>query len=132
MGFQRKAKGCGRWGGELRQAIRCLRKRLDLNQGEFAALCGWPRNMISQYAAEVARPSAERLIHLLRLAVTDDERRPILKALERYGVLATDLAPALPGFHEEVPVSASMDRVSGELDPAAMSDNSVFADKGKS
>jgi len=72
-------------------ALRKIRQRGNLSQQELGESLCWSRIVIAQYESGSARPSAERLIALLRLAATDDERRPILKELEAYGVLASDL-----------------------------------------
>jgi transcriptional regulator with XRE-family HTH domain len=80
--------------------------------------------MVSQYESGGARPSAERLIRLLGLASTDDEREPILTALAAYGVLACDLSPALVGSRD------SMSPVSSGADQIATFENAGFGEKG--
>ena len=78
-------------GSDLGRAIRTIRLRENRGQAEFARLQGWPQATLSQYESGDARPRAERLIGLLRLAATEDERGPILKALEACGILGSDL-----------------------------------------
>ena len=69
--------------------------RENRGQAEFARLQGWPQGTLSQYESGDARPRAERLIGLLRVAATEDERGPILQALEACGILVSDLAQTL-------------------------------------
>jgi DNA-binding transcriptional regulator YiaG len=78
-------------GSDLGRAIRSIRLRENRGQAEFARLQGWPQATLSQYESGDAHPHAERLIGLLRLAATEDERGPILKALEERGILGSDL-----------------------------------------
>ncbi|MBZ5584246.1 MAG: helix-turn-helix domain-containing protein [Acidobacteriia bacterium] len=113
-------------------ALREIRRRKNLSQAELGVVLNWPRNIIAQYESGAARPSSERLISLLRLAATDDERGPILEALKAHGVLASDLAPALATCPDDSPAAASMDSVSPDPVQASMSGNGVFADKGLS
>jgi transcriptional regulator with XRE-family HTH domain len=90
MAFSTK-KATRKAGTDLGRVIRSIRLRENRGQAEFAQSHGWPQATLSQYESGDARPSAERLIALLRLTATDDERGPILKALEACGVLASDL-----------------------------------------
>ena len=76
-------------------AIRSIRKRLDLNQGELAQAVGWHRVSVVQCETGIGRPGADRLIRLLRLAATDAERVPILEQLRARGVAPEDLSPIL-------------------------------------
>ena len=114
-------------GGDLGTAVRCIRRRLNIGQAGFARSLGWPQATLSQYESGDARPSAERLINLLRIAATDDERRPILKALEAYGVLASDLTTTLLSSPEQLPAPASAALVSdgAKFENAAFSDGQI-------
>jgi hypothetical protein len=85
--------------------------------------------MISQYEYGV-RPSAERLIRFLSLASTGDERGPILKALEAYGVLASDLASSLVVTHGDFLPCDAIVSVSGVVNQIAMSENADSSEKG--
>jgi transcriptional regulator with XRE-family HTH domain len=73
---------------------------MQLTQRALGRLTGWSQGMISAYESGLAVPGAERLVFLLRFAVTDEERESILNALERHGVVRQDLASHLvaPGF----------------------------------
>jgi transcriptional regulator with XRE-family HTH domain len=104
--------------------------RLDLNQGELAALVGWPRNMISQYECGVAWPSVERLIRLLGLATVNEERGPILKVLEARGILALDLAPSLISPRGDVSLHDSMTPVSSDADETSIPEEPIFSHGG--
>ena len=88
-------------GGDFGRAIRSIRLRINLGQAALARLLRWPQASLSQYESGDARPSAERLIGLLRLASTDDERGPILEALEAYGIRVGDLASTLAPPRED-------------------------------
>ena len=95
MSFLRK-RAASKRGGDLGQAIRRIRRGLDLNQSEFAVLLSWPKNMVSQYESGT-KLSAGRLVQLLRFAKDNIARSPILSALEKHGVLPSDLAPSAIG-----------------------------------
>jgi transcriptional regulator with XRE-family HTH domain len=86
-------------GGDLGRALRIIRIRLGFSQRQFGSAISWPQNMLSQYESGDKRPSCERLILLLRLAATDEERGPILAALDACGVLASDLSTELSCSH---------------------------------
>ena len=73
-------------------AIRAMRKRLGLTQVEFSRVLFIKQNTLSQFESGHIKPSTERLIHLLRIARVEDERVPLIAALEGRGVLASDLA----------------------------------------
>jgi transcriptional regulator with XRE-family HTH domain len=79
-----------RLGGDLGRAIRSIRKRRDLSQGELGAKLGCPAHTVCQYELGTARPSVARLFAILREA-KGEERDPILKALEARGVPASIL-----------------------------------------
>ena len=107
----------------LGSAARSIRRRLGLTQVAFSEKVLLRQNTLSQLESGGFAPSAPKLLSLLRLAATDDERGPILKALEAYGVLACDLSPALVGSHD------SMGPISGGVDQIAMSKNAGFLGK---
>lgn len=119
--------------GAVGRTIRRMRKRLDLNQTELAALLGWPDYLICKYELGVITPGGPRLIRLLREA-RGEERVPILNALARRGVIPADLAaePASGGcFGSEcatgsVPTTA----VSGSRQADAMSESQEVSDIG--
>ena len=73
-------------------AIRAIRNRLRLTQVAFSKMLLVQQNTLSQFETGHSRPSTERLIRLLRMAVTDGERAPIVAVLEQRGILASDLA----------------------------------------
>ena len=73
--------------------IRSMRSRLGLTQVAFSVILSIRQNTLSQVETGVLKPSIERLIQLLRIARTEGEREPLIAALERRGILATDLAP---------------------------------------
>jgi transcriptional regulator with XRE-family HTH domain len=99
--------------GDLGRAIHRIRKRLNLNQAELAAiLLGADQTSVSHYEAAKLRPSPARLIRLLRLA-SEGERSVILGALEEQGVDATDLAPTAPSYSPTLVGSGSQPQVSG-------------------
>jgi transcriptional regulator with XRE-family HTH domain len=103
---------------------------MDLDQKEFAALTGFSANLVSWYENARAKPSAERLIQILRLAGTDAERRPILQALKRCGVLASDLAPAVLASRGGLPTDAAMLPVSSDPERTAISETALSASEG--
>jgi transcriptional regulator with XRE-family HTH domain len=76
----------------LALTIRAIRRRLGLTQVAFSRMLSIQQNSLSRFETGDDKPSTERLIHLLRLAGTDGEREPIVAALEKRGVLASDLA----------------------------------------
>jgi transcriptional regulator with XRE-family HTH domain len=78
--------------GGLGRIIRAIRRRLDLNQSEFAAHLGWPNETLCVYELGRIIPSIPRLVDLLRIAMTDEERGAILATLERKGLSASGLA----------------------------------------
>jgi len=63
----------------------------------FAAFSGMSLSSLFGYEHNCQRPSATRLIALLRLAETADEYGPIMRALEAQGVALTDFFILLPG-----------------------------------
>ena len=107
---------------ELGLAIRAIRRRIDLNQKEFAALTGFNVSLLSWYETGRAKPSAQRLIQILRMARTSAERKPLLKALAAYGVLAPDLAPIVVTPGEESMAPTPMLPVSSGADQTAISE----------
>lgn len=117
-------------GGDLGRVIRSIRLRINLGQTALARLLRWPQASLSQYESGDARPSAERLIGLLRLASTDDERGPILKALEAYGILAWDLASTFAPPREGSEAAASIVPVSSGVDRTSISEFAISAEQG--
>jgi transcriptional regulator with XRE-family HTH domain len=99
-------------GGDLGRVIRGIRLRINLGQTALARLLRWPQASLSQYESGDARPSVERLIGLLRLAATEDERGPILTALKACGVFAADLAPVPVASSAELPAEHRGQRAS--------------------
>jgi transcriptional regulator with XRE-family HTH domain len=83
---------CGSVCNPLALAIRAIRKRLGLTQAAFAEVLFLRQCLLSRFETGAERPSTERLIRLLRMAVTDGERAPIVAVLEQRGILASDLA----------------------------------------
>ncbi len=79
-------------GGKLGSGIRSIRKRLDLNQGEFADKLGWPRNTLVQYELHKIMPSTGRLFRLLQESTEEREKAPIVAALEAQGINLADLS----------------------------------------
>lgn len=116
-------------GGDLGNVIRNIRRRMNCGQTGFAQMLCWPQATLSQYESGDARPSVERMISLLRLAATDDERCPILQALEAYGVFTADLAPALLPLYDRLLTAATVS-VSPDATQSAMPDAAICSDKG--
>ena len=90
MAFERKRPARGNLG----RSIRSIRRRLDVNQTEFARILGWPRWLICKYELDRLQPGSARLIRLLKFA-EGGERPPIIAALAARGVLASDLSDSL-------------------------------------
>lgn len=99
----------------LGAALHEIRRRKNLSQAEFGDLLEWPRVSVAQYEAGRMRPSIKRLIMLLRLAATEDERRPVLMALEAYGILASDLAVYVHNSSKGPSAALSEGAIAGEL-----------------
>ncbi len=64
----------------LGQTIRHIRKRMTLNQKDFATRLGVASNTISQYETDTVVPSSSVILQMLRLA-DGEERNPLLKVL---------------------------------------------------
>jgi DNA-binding transcriptional regulator YiaG len=111
----------------LGPAVRSIRRRLSLTQVVFSEQLLIRQNTLSQIESGQFTPSAPKLLSLLRLAATDDERGPIVNALEAHGIMASDLAPVLLVSRETPP--AAMGSVCPEVDQTSMSTNEVFTDK---
>lgn len=71
---------------DLAEIIRAIRKRRRENQAEFGARIGADQSTVSQYETGRIEPSPAVLLHLQRLAETDEEKRTI--------------AVLLPGNHD--------------------------------
>lgn len=82
-------------GEALPRAMHSIRARRGLSQIAFGNLIDFPQGKISEFESGRRQPWLKLLMRLLRLAETDDERKPIIAALERYDILASDLAPSL-------------------------------------
>lgn len=78
---------------DLWVAIKSIRLRYRMTSRDFGRkYLNCPHNSVSQYEHGRMRPSTDRLIALLRIAATDEEVRPIIRALEGRGVEVTDFA----------------------------------------
>lgn len=115
-------------GRSLALAILAIRRRIGITQTELGRRMGWPRNIISQYEKGRVRPSAERLIALLRLA-EDGERAAILSELEIYGLVSADLSSALTGLTGKG-AEVCTSPVCAPPDGLAMTGAEQFTDKG--
>jgi hypothetical protein len=77
----------------IAKAVIAMRRRLDFNTFEFSRMVGFSIAQIED--RDIA--SSSKLIALLRFAVTAEERNPLLDALGKHGVKASDLSPELLG-----------------------------------
>jgi transcriptional regulator with XRE-family HTH domain len=91
----------------LGSAARSIRKRLALTQVAFAQKVLLRQNTLSRIESGCFTPGPAKLLRFLRLAATEDERGPILKAMEAHGFRACDLSPSLVDFREDFPPSGS-------------------------
>lgn len=101
MGFRRRRLPRSQFGA----AVYAIRRRLNLNQEQLARIIGCDRSTVCQYELGRSKAGIGRLVRLLRLAETEHERQTVLKALERIGVSAFDLAGPLVDHPPTVPVS---------------------------
>lgn len=117
-------------GADLGEAVRRLRVRLNVRQVDLAKCLGLAQGTLSQYESGTTRGSVEKLIGLLRLATADDEREPILRALESYGIGVSDLGPALLGSIKHPRPGVTMSPVSSAPDRLPASELPVFPSEG--
>lgn len=88
----------GPFPSEVARSIFLMRRRLNCSTFEFSRLVGFS---VAHSERHPHPTSSERLIALLRVATTEDERRPLLEALAQRNVHPSDLAPELQGASEQ-------------------------------
>jgi transcriptional regulator with XRE-family HTH domain len=78
--------------GKIGRAVRSIRRRLNLSQGELAARLNCNRSAISIYETGRSAIGLGRTIALLGISGRSTEAATLLKDLERRGISASDLA----------------------------------------
>ncbi|MGA1991160.1 MAG: helix-turn-helix domain-containing protein [Bryobacteraceae bacterium] len=111
--------------GDVGRTIHNIRRRLDLNQTEFAERLGWLDESICRYELGKLVPSIPRLVQLLRLA-TKEEQTAILATLEGRGLSSSDAVFLAETFSATAAVSPQAHRQGTSASPS-VSDNAPEA-----
>jgi transcriptional regulator with XRE-family HTH domain len=88
-------------------AVRSIRQARGESVMEFAQLLGCPENTVTMYQLGRMKPSAGRLLRLLRLARSEEQVLPILEALDVLGIRPADLVVTsiAPDAREEAAIA---------------------------
>ena len=119
MGFRRYRGPIG----EIGRAVRSIRRRLNLSQGELAARLNCNRSAISQYETGRSAIGLGRTIALVGISGRSTEAATLLKHLENCGISASNLACLAAATVSTLTVSdgsAAEAMVESVVDPEAL------------